>query len=232
MMIIRIAIIFSFLFMGCSPSIVVKNPTSVGEPGTDLGQVGPTLSSEYIIQPGDELDIKFFYNPNLNESITVRPDGRISLQLVGETIAAGQTPLGLTKLLTKGYDKELKNPEITVIVRSFGSRIYIDGEVKKPGELELMGPLTVMQAISRAEGRTEKAWEEAIVIRRIKGKPPLVIEVNIDAVLNGNDFGQDIGLVPFDIVYVPRSPIADVNVWVDQYIRRNIPINFGLFFRP
>ena len=231
-MIIRIAVILTFLIMGCSPSIVVKNPTSVGEPGTDLGQIGPTLTNEYIIQPADELDIKFFYNPNLNESIIVRPDGRISLQLVGETIAAGQTPMGLTKLLTKEYDKELKNPEITVIVRSFGSRIYVDGEVNKPGELALMGPLTVMQAISRSEGRTERAWKEALVIRRINGNPPLVIEVNIDAVLKGDDFGQDIGLVPFDIVYVPRSPIANVNLWVDQYIRRNIPMNFGLFFRP
>ena len=231
-MIIRIVIVLISLLIGCTPSVVVKNPTSVGEPGTDLGLVGPTLSSEYIIQPGDALDIKFFYNPDLSESAIVRPDGRISLQLVKEIVAAGLTPRALTDLLTREYGKELKKPEITVIVRSFGSRIYIDGEVEKPGEFTLTGPLTVMQAISLAEGRTEKAWKEALVIRRINGKPPLVIEVDIDAVLKGIDFGQDIGLVPFDIVYVPRSPIANVNLWVDQYIRRNIPMNFGLFFRP
>ncbi len=217
-------------FAACSPSVVVKSPTSVGSPGTTVGQVGPTLMKEYVIQPGDQLDVKFFYNPDLNESITVRPDGRISLQLVGETIAAGRTPRALTELLTEEYDKELKQPEITVIVRSFGARVYVDGEVEKPGELELTGPLTVMQAISRSEGATEDAWDEALVIRRIHGRQPLVIPVDLSLVLAGEDFSQDIGLVPFDIVYVPRSPIADVNLWVDHYIRQNIPINFGAFF--
>ncbi|GJL64109.1 MAG: sugar ABC transporter substrate-binding protein [Nitrospirales bacterium] len=217
-------------FTACSPSVVVKSPTSIGSPGTTVGQVGPTLMQEYIIQPGDLLDVKFFYNSDLNEEVTVRPDGRISLQLVGETIAAGRTPQALTELLKKEYDRELKQPEITVIVRSFGARIYVDGEVEKPGELELMGPLTVMQAISRAEGATDEAWEEALIIRRIQGRQPLVIPVNLNAVLSGEDFSQDIGLVPFDIVYVPRSPIADVNLWVDQYIRQNIPINFGALF--
>ncbi len=219
-----------FSFTACTPSVVVKSPTPVGAPGTELGQVGPTLMKEYVIQPGDELDVKFFYNSDLNESITVRPDGRISLQLVGEAMAAGRTPRALTALLTNEYDKELKKPEITVIVRSFGARIYVDGEVEKPGEFELTGPLTIMQAISRAQGVTEDAWQEALVIRRISGKQPLVIEVDMSAVLTGEDFSQDIGLVPFDIVYVPRSPVADVNLWVDQYIRKNIPINFGAFF--
>ena len=217
---------------GCSPSVVVKSPTSVGAPGTEVGEVGPTLMKEYLIQPGDELDVKFFYNPDLNESITVRPDGRLSLQLVGEVMAAGRTPRALTALLTHEYDKELKQPDITVIVRSFGARVYVDGEVERPGEFELNGPLTVMQAISRAEGATNKAWKEALVIRRIQGKEPLVIPVDIDAVLSGTDFTQDIGLVPFDIVYVPRSPIANVNLWVHQYIRANLPLNPSLLIRP
>jgi len=88
----------------------------------------------------------------------------------------------------------------------------------------------VMQAISRAEGATDEAWDEALIIRRIQGRQPIVIPVDLDAVLSGEDFSQDIGLVPFDIVYIPRSPIADVNLWVDQYIRQNIPIRFGALF--
>ena len=216
--------------LGCSPSVVVERPTPMGAPGTELGLIGPSLSEEYIIQPGDELDVKFFFNPDLNESIKVRPDGRISMQLVGEILAAGLSPIKLRKILTDEYEKELKNPEIAVIVKEFGSRVYVDGEVETPGEIKLTGPLTVLQAIAKAEGLTEKAWKEAVVIRRIKGEPPLVIEVDLNAVLTGQDFSQDLGLVPFDVVYVPRSPIANVNLWVDQYIRKNIPINMGLFF--
>lgn len=216
--------------LGCSPSVVVEHPTPVGALGTDVGIVGPALSKEYIIQPNDRLAIKFFYNPEMDELTTVRPDGRIALQLVGEIMVAGQTPRALTELITHEYDKELKNPEITVIVRAFGARVYVDGEVEDPGEFELNGPLTVMQAIARAKGVTDNAWKEALVIRRIKGKQPLVIEIDISAVLTGEDFGQDIGLVPFDIVYVPRSPIADINLWVAQYIRNNLPISLGAFF--
>jgi polysaccharide export outer membrane protein len=220
------------LSAACSPSVVVESPTPVGAPGTEVGLVGPALSEEYVIQPGDRIEIKFFYNSEMNDFMTVRPDGRISLELIGEVMAAGRTPLGLKTFLTEKYAKELKNPEVTVIVRSFGSRIYVDGEVKKPGEFELLRPLTVMQAISRAEGLTEKAWKEALVIRRIKGKEPLVMKLDLNEVLTGKDFSQDVGLVAFDIVYVPRSPIADVNLWVHQYIRANIPLTFGMFFYP
>lgn len=220
------------LLAACSPSVVVERPTLVGDPGTEVGLVGPALSEEYLIQSGDLLEMKFFYNPEMNDGMAVRPDGRISMQLIGEVMAAGRTPNDLSLLLRQKYGKELKNPEITVIVRSFGSRVYVDGEVKKPGELELLRPLTVMQAISRAEGLTEKAWKEALVIRRIKGREPLVMKLDLDEVLAGKDFSQDVGLVPFDIVYVPRSPIANVNLWVHQYIRANIPITFGLFFAP
>lgn len=227
-----ILLLFLLAFTACQPSIVVKSPASIGSPAAQLGQVGPGLMEEYIIQPGDRLDIKFFFNPDLNDFLTVRPDGRISLQLIDEVLAAGRTPQQLTNFLEQQYEQELKQPEITVIVRSFGSRIYVDGEVESPGEFELVGPLTTMQAIARAGGLTEKAWQEALVIRRIQGQPPLIIELDINRVLTGEDFQQDIGLVPFDIVYVPQSPIANVNQWVHQYIRANIPINFGMFFRP
>jgi protein involved in polysaccharide export with SLBB domain len=220
------------LLTACSPSVVVERPTPMGAPGTEVGLVGPAISEEYIIQPGDLLEIKFFYNSEMNDGMTVRPDGRISMQLIGEVLAAGLSPADLSNLLRKKYDKELKNPEVTVIVRSFGSRVYVDGEVKKPGELELLRPLTVMQAIARADGLTDRAWKEALIIRRIKGREPIVMKLDLSDVLTGKDFSQDVGLVPFDIVYIPRSPIANINLWVHQYIRLNIPINFGLFFNP
>ncbi|MGH7233508.1 MAG: polysaccharide biosynthesis/export family protein, partial [Nitrospiraceae bacterium] len=151
-MAIRFMLVMVALIAACSPSVVVERPTPVGAPGTEVGLVGPALSDEYIIQPGDMLEIKFFYNSEMNDFMTVRPDGRISLELIGEVMAAGHAPTDLRNLLREKYGKELKNPEVTVIVRSFGSRVYVDGEVKKPGEFELLRPLTVMQAISRAEG--------------------------------------------------------------------------------
>ena len=220
--------LFLLLFLiACAPA--VKNPTPLSQHSI---QTSPYLEQEYRIQVGDQLDIKFFYNPELNEQVTVRPDGRISLQLVREIIAAGLTPAELTDLLTKKYAAELKKPEVTVIVRSFGGhKIYVDGEVTKPGMFSLMGFTTVLQAISQAGGMKDSArMSEVVLIRRGAGNKPLALQVNAQQVIDGTDMSQDIALKPYDIVFVPKSPIANVNVWVDQYLRKNIPINTGFFY--
>jgi len=190
---------------------------------------------EYRIQPGDSLDIKFFYNPELNEQqLLVRPDGRISLQLAPEIMAAGLTPAELTAALKERYATELAKPEITVIVRSISAgprMVFVDGEVNRAGtfNLWLTGPLTVLQSLSLAGGLRDTARPyEIILIRRDANNRAAVQTVNIKKVLDGTDMGQDLILQPFDIVYVPKSPIANLNLWVEQYIRRNIPVSFGL----
>jgi polysaccharide export outer membrane protein len=228
--IIIIGFLISLYLAGCAP--VVKNPTPITYPGIQVTY--PYTEKEYRLQVGDQLDIKFFYNPELNEQVTVRPDGKISLQLVHEIMAAGLTPGELTDLLTKGYATEVKRPEITVIVRSFSSqKVYVDGEVNKAGMINLVGFATVLQAISQAGGVKDTArTEEVIVIRRGADNKPLAITVNVKKAIDGTDMSQDIVLRPFDIVYVPKSPIANVNKWVDQYIRKNIPIYLGIYYNP
>lgn len=187
---------------------------------------------EYRIQTGDQLDIKFFYNPELNEMVTVRPDGRISLQLAPEITAAGLTPAELTATLIKSYEKELANPGITVMVRSFSSqRVYVDGEVNRPGMVALTGPLTVLQSIAEAGGFKDTAKSsQVLVIRKAPDNKPLAIAVDVDDARNAVDGSKDILLAPYDIVYVPKSAVANVNQFIDKYIRRNIPIPFGVTY--
>jgi len=180
---------------------------------------------EYRIQPGDLLDVKFFYSPELNEQVPVRPDGRISLQLAHEVLAGGRTPAELTAILKDTYSRELRKPEVTVIVRSFGSqRVYVDGEVAKPGMIPLTGPTTVRQAISQAGGflYTGNATD-VLLIRRGPGDQPLAMMVNMQKILDGTDLGQDIYLKPFDIVYIPKTAIANANLWIEQYLTRMVP---------
>lgn len=121
---------------------------------------------------------------------------------------------------------------MTVIVRAFGGRaVFVDGEVNRPGMISLIRPITVMQSISQAGGVKESALTtEAIVIRSGSDHKAMVIPVDISKVIDGTDMGQDIVLRPFDIVFVPKSPIANVNMWVDQYLRKNIPVYFGLSY--
>ena len=220
-------VLFILFLFACGP--VVKNPTPLNHQTTQASLIS---EKEYRIQVGDELDIKFFYNPELNEKVTVRPDGRISLQLVYEVMVAGLTPWELTQLLKQKYAPELKKPEIAVIVRSFGAhKIYVDGEVNKSGMFPLIGYMTVLQAISQAGGMKDTARaSEVVIIRRGEFNKPLAFQVNAQKVIDGTDMSQDIALKPFDIVYVPRSSIANVNIWVDQYIRKNIPIPISTGF--
>lgn len=207
---------------GCAMGPVVKNRT----PLTDTQmQVPPISQIDYRITVGDELDIKFHYNPELNERLPVRPDGRIALQLVSEITVVGLTPLELRDLLIKKYASEINKPEVTVIVRSFiGSRIFVDGEVNRVGPVPLLGPMTILQSITFAGGLRESArTNEVILIRQGKDNKPIATTVNLEKVLDGTDFSQDIYLKPYDIVFIPRSPIANVDLWVDQYIRRLLP---------
>lgn len=199
--------------------------------GADLA--GPASDGEYKIQVGDELDVKFYFNPDLNEHLTVRPDGRISLQLVPEIVAAGMTPGQLTDRLKQAYASELSNPEVAVIVRTFNAqRVYVAGEVERPGEVRLAGPLTALQAVAMASGFKDTArLTQVLVIRRKPDRTPLVIPVNLKLAIAGADMRQDLGLLPYDVVYVPKSTLANVNKIVDQLLRKNIPVNFGFVIR-
>ncbi len=194
----------------------------------------PTLSptapvTEYKIQIGDTLDIKFFYHPELNESVIVRPDGRISLQLIHETQALGLPPEELRQDLLKKYAIQISKPEIAVIVRSFtAQKIYVDGEVERPGLIQLAGPMTVLQAIASAGGLKDTARaSDVLIIRRNQYNQPESVLVSLDKVIAGTDMSQDIALFPADIIYIPRAPIANVNLWIDKYIRQNIPVPFN-----
>ncbi len=214
--------------IACAPA--AKNQSLIPSPGPQ-----PDLyasEQEYRLQPGDTLDIKFFYNPELNEQVIVRPDGRISLQLVREIRVAGLTPEELTNLLIKKYSTELVKPEITVIMRTFaGNKVYIDGEVNRVGMVNLSSPTSVMQSITQAGGLKETARvNEIIVIRYLSEGKYTIIPINMEKVIDGTDFSQNILLKPFDIVHVPRSTIANINIWIDQYIRKNVPIPFSVYY--
>lgn len=217
-------ILIALMLTACATT--VNNPAPV----QSSVLVSDATTQEYRIRAGDLLDVKFFYNSELNEQVTVRPDGRISLQLANDLMAGGLTPAELTEQLKKKYASEIDNPEITVIVRSFSyQRIFVDGEVYKAGLIPLVGQMTVLQSITQAGGKKDTAYlKGVIVIRRTPGDKLVTMQLNLEDALDNTDMTQDIALLPNDIVFVPKSTIANVNVWVDQYIRRNIPVSMGV----
>jgi protein involved in polysaccharide export with SLBB domain len=210
---------------------VVQNPVSLNDPR--VGANGYPQKA-YRIQVGDELDIRFFYNPELNDRLLVRPDGFISLQLIGELMVLDMTPGELTATLKQRYEPVIQRTAITVTIRAFAAqKIYVDGEVNKPGLFPLTGQVTVMQAIAMAGGCKDAArLKEIILIRRGPANQPLAIPINLEDIINGKNMRQDILLLPYDIVFLPKSPIANVNKWVQEYVRNNLPISpgFGYYF--
>ena len=187
----------------------------------------------YTIQVGDEFDVKSYYNPELNEHVTVRPDGKIALPIVNELYVVGLTPDEVANQLTQRYGSEFKQPQVSVILRTFASqKVYVSGQVNKPGLVNIVGNLTALQAISVAEGFKDDASEtQIIVIRRGPSNQPVVAEINLKAAIKGDDSTQDVMLQPFDIVFVPRSRIANVNRFVQNFIKNNIPVPFTFAYR-
>jgi len=184
----------------------------------------PTPPERVALSPGDVVEVKFFYTPQLNEVQTLRPDGKIALQLVGEVEAQEMTPAELRTELMRLYSPYLRDPNVTVIVRSFlNRRVFVGGQVMKPGVVEMPGKLTALEAIIQAGGFDMRDAEllNVIVIRH-KNNQRYGYSLNLKPFLAGGEI-QPFYLEQQDIVYVPQTEIAKVGQWVDQHINKLIP---------
>jgi protein involved in polysaccharide export with SLBB domain len=189
----------------------------------------PISVGPYRIQAGDELEIRFFDTPEHNVVLPVRPDGFISLPLAYEMLAAGRTVEELRRELVERVSRQLVDPEIAIIVRTFtGYVVHVGGEVRRPGVLQFTGSRTVLEAVFEAGGFLPTASEaDVMVVRRLEAGGFEVLDANLYEVLTGEDGSGNFALQPFDVVFVPPTAIAEVNQFVEQYIRLNIPVNFS-----
>jgi protein involved in polysaccharide export with SLBB domain len=270
-----------------------------------IGATPITAEGGYRINVNDELRVEFAYTEEFNRSVTVRPDGMITLPIIGEVQAFGKTPTELATELREIYEPHLRDPLITVDVPRFTSltesisraivtpqgttktsiypvrpdgmisllavgdihafgrtvpelqqgisdayadighpeievtpiltetgaqRIYVLGEVIREGFYEMAGDTTVLDAIAMAQGFEDRANARSVmVIRRMEDGTMQGHRVNMAGALRDNDFTQNIYLRPYDIVYIPREYIADINIWIDQYVTRGL---YSLFDRP
>ena len=207
-------ILICILLLGCQS--LSRYPS-----GSEVKQLSQTPVS---LSPGDVVEVKFFYTPQLNETQTIGPDGKISLHLIGNVEAQGMTSTQLRNELVKLYAAHLTNPEITVIVRSFFSRrIFVGGKVMAPGIVKMPGKLTVLEAIMEAGGfdMSEAEIRNVIIIRHKDGQR-YGYSIDLKPTLAGAET-KPFYLEAQDIVYVPRTKIAEVGQWVDQYINNLIP---------
>ena len=182
--------------------------------------------NNYRIEPNDVLDIDFYLNSEFNDEQVVRPDGKISLRLVGEIQAKGRTPGELAEDLDKAYSHELYSPGVTVHVKSTPGRlVYVDGQVAHPGAFAMPPRMSALQAVTEAGGVTDEAASaNAILIRRDVCGTPAGIKFDLASARSGSGPDQDPLVIPGDIIYVPRSKIANVDLFVKQYVKDLLPV--------
>lgn len=207
---------------------------------------------EYLLQPNDDIEVKFPLHANLNEVVKLRPDGKIQLQMIGAVQAAGLTPEGLRELLLQRYARVLRNPDLTVllrnattqnirvaggtgraglanlqptvIVRSFQPpQVFVGGEVLRPGVLAYRPGLTVIQAIAESGWYLPSAEvSKLMVLRRTADNGSQLLRPDYGYDLNG-EHKADVLLQPFDIVLLPKNSAASLADSLNQYVFNLFP---------
>ncbi len=176
------------------------------QPAAESRQVptGVELPPDYVIGPEDVLGVVFWREPDLSGDVTVRPDGRISLPVIGEIEAAGLRPEALKARILTAAGKYVSDANVAVVVRTINSRkVFITGRVTTPGTYPLTGPRTVLQLIALAGGLTEYADAKSITVVREENGATKSLKVNYKEISKGRSLEQNIQLKPGDTVVVP-----------------------------
>lgn len=183
-----------------------------GVPAAATAQTAPAAPAapvadvpvDYVIGSADVLGVVFWREAELSGDVTVRPDGKISLPVIGEIEAAGLKPEELRDRVKAASGKYITDPNVAVVVRTINSRkVFITGQVRTPGGQNLVGPLTVLQALAQAGGLNEYADAKNITILRQEQGRPVVLKFNYKDVARGRKLEQNVLLKPGDTVVVP-----------------------------
>ncbi len=163
----------------------------------------PIVPDSYIIGASDNISVTVFKEPTLSSSLLVRPDGMISMPLLGDVKAAGKTTLELADEITAKLKKYMQDPNVTVVLAQVNSKkVYLLGEVGKPGPIELTPGMTFLQAIATAGGLTPFANSKRIYILRVDGGKEQKIAMQYKRALKG-DLALNLNLNPGDTIVVP-----------------------------
>jgi polysaccharide export outer membrane protein len=162
------------------------------------------IEEPYILGSEDVVEVLVWKESDLSRVVTIRPDGMISLPLIGDIKASGLTVERLKENIRKKFENFVDNPTISIIIQEINSfKVFIQGEVARPGVYQLKSNTTLLQVISLAGGFTEWAKKDKIAIMRKAEDKEIRIPVNYDKILSGNDMSQNLLLKKRDVIIVP-----------------------------
>jgi polysaccharide export outer membrane protein len=218
---------------GCADTAEVFAPAP--KPTAEFSNIGyATWDDEepaYRLYPGDEMDVQVPSAPELSKTVTVQPDGRVSLPLLAPVQVADRSIVDAEALITTAYAAQLLRPEVTISVKAQPLRVFVGGEVDKPGIYDMPGDINALQAVIMAGGfKTSAKRAQVVLIRRGAAGKPMMRTVDL---LHGISDPGHFELAPlrrFDIIYVPKTGVAQVGQFVQQYIRDAIPVSMGFSY--
>ena len=207
--------------LGVKPVHVVGAPLTNPLPDSTAGDWSKV--AEYRIVPGDEMALNFGPSSEsptgfLERTLTVRPDGRISVFPIGDVVAAGRTPRELEAAIVDMLGTTYKEPRVTVeLTKIAGNLVHVLGRVGKPGSYPADPFVTVAQALTAAGGFADDAARNSVVVfHRVGSREVSVAVLPLDRMMKHGSLAADMPLQRFDIVYVPRSTIGNINVFTQQ----------------
>jgi polysaccharide export outer membrane protein len=174
-------------------------------------------NARYTLNPGDVLDIQYRYTPEFNQTVTVQPDGYVSLQIGGDVKVAGRDLTQVRNLILAKVRTQLESPELTVILKEFQKPyVVVAGEVVQPGRLEMREKLTAVQAVLMAGGFKDSAKSSQILVfRKLNADTAEVRSLNFKSLTKTRDLENDLTLLPGDMILVPRNRISKL----ERYVR-------------
>ena len=182
----------------------------------------------YRLYPGDELDVQVPSAPELSKTVTVQPDGRISLPLLAPVMVADRTLTDVEHTISNDYASQLLRPQVAVAVKAQPLKVFVGGEVAKPGVYDMPGDINALQAVILAGGFTNYAKRgQVVIIRRGPDGRAMMRTANLLRGISDPGLTDAVPLRRFDVVYVPRTRIAEAGLFVQQYFRDITPVQIG-----
>jgi polysaccharide export outer membrane protein len=205
--------------------------TPAPKPSADFNNIGyanwTNAEPPYRLYPGDEVDLNVASAPELNKTLVVQPDGRLNLALAGPVMVADRTIQDSERLITNAYASQLLRPEVTLTVRAAPLKVFVGGEVDKPGVYDMPGDINALQAIIMAGSfKTSAKRSQVVIIRRGPDGRAMLRTVDLRSGV-GNPAIDLVPLRRFDVVYVPRTTVSEAGLFVQQYFRDLTPVQLG-----
>jgi len=171
----------------------------------------------YVLVPGDVFEIQYRYTPEFNQTVTVQPDGYVSLEIGGDVKVAGRNLDQVRKIILAFAAKRLAEPEVIVVLKEFQKPyVVVAGEVVQPGKFELREKVTAVQAVLLAGGFKDSAKSSQILVfRKLNGETAEVKVLNFKTLKRTSDLENDLTLQPGDMILVPRNRLSKI----ERYVR-------------